>query len=60
VALLYAHRFVIAPPADTAGAVNTVAIQPAEALIAAAVAQIRGHVAFYPEWVDEMAEQLPT
>ena len=25
-----------------------------------AVAQIRGHVAFYPERVDEIAEQLPT
>ena len=24
------------------------------------VAQIRGHVAFYPERVDEIAEQLPT
>jgi uncharacterized protein (DUF427 family) len=26
----------------------------------AAVVQIRGHVAFYPERVDEIAEQLPT
>jgi uncharacterized protein (DUF427 family) len=26
----------------------------------AAVAQIKGHVAFYPERVDEIAEQLPT
>jgi CheY-like chemotaxis protein len=34
VALLCALRFVIAPPADTAGAVNKVAIQLAEALIA--------------------------
>ncbi len=25
-----------------------------------AVAQIKGHVAFYPDRVDEMAEQLPT
>src|SRR5207302_8450844 len=25
-----------------------------------AVAQIRGHVAFYPDRVDEIAEQLPT
>ena len=25
-----------------------------------AVAQIKGHVAFYPERVDEIAEQLPT
>jgi uncharacterized protein (DUF427 family) len=25
-----------------------------------AVAQIKGHVAFYPEQVDEIAEQLPT
>ena len=25
-----------------------------------AVAQIKGHVAFYPERVDKMAEQLPT
>jgi uncharacterized protein (DUF427 family) len=25
-----------------------------------AVAQIRGHVAFYPERVDEIAERLPT